>query len=403
MDTISAFFWGGYFATAAIMLAGIAHVLGQGLYRVPVNASISLSICTLFVVAYLGWLPLDDPGLQARVQAQVGILTATLLAYMLLDLFGYLRYHRLVRRAILGLAGVALVAVWLLPAVQALRAGAVVSGLLALFALGFCLRGALYGERMTWAAAGAVLSMLVTMVGLNAIVLAAAPVPWPVHAVSAVAAIVYLVIVAAALAGRYAYLIEVRRVLSQGPSYDPVTRMPSHTEALRLAEVAFYRHEGEHIQVGVLAVTIGNLYVLEQLHGRAAVNHAMFVCAGRLRRSALRQVAMGRLDDDGFLLLLGNLRDPERLVRVARAVVTRLSRPVVLSTQRDEGKIESGQTQWVADVGVGMIAVQDARIAAESALARARAMSRAALSFPGRVAFYDTLSGQIAELPRVAR
>ncbi|MBX3660115.1 MAG: diguanylate cyclase [Ramlibacter sp.] len=403
MDTISAGFWGGYFATAAIMLAGIAHVLGQGLYRVPVNASISLTICTAFVVAYLGGLPFEDADLQARVQALVGLLTATLLAYMLLDLFGYLRYHRRVRRAILGLAGLAMVAVWWLPAPQALRAGAVASGLLALFALGFCLRGARYGERMTWAAAGAVLSMLVAMAGLNAIVLANTPVAWPVHAVSAVAATVYLVIVATALAGRYAYLVEVRRVLAQGPSYDPVTRMPSHTEALRLAEVAFYRHEGEHIQVGVIAVTIGNLYALEQLHGRAAVNHAMFVCAGRLRRSALSQVTMGRLDDDGFLLLLGHLRDRTRMVRVARAVVARLSRPVVLSTQRDEGKIENGQTQWVANVGVGMIAVDDARIAAPSAVSRARAMSRTALSFEGRIAWHDSFSGEIAELPADVR
>ena len=44
-----------------------------------------------------------------------------------------------------------------------------------------------------------------------------------------------------------------------------------------------------------------NLYALEQLHGRAAFNHALFVCAGRLRRVVPQNVEMGRLGEDGFL------------------------------------------------------------------------------------------------------
>ncbi len=399
MDMISAGFWGGYFTVAAIMLLEIAYIMRHGLYQIPINAFVSLSVATAFVVVFLGGLPLDTPGTVAMVQAHVGILTATLLAYMLLELFGYLRLRVTVRMVILGLAGAAVLAVWTVGPTRAVWASALVSCCLALFALGFCLRGLYYSERMTWAASGAVFFMLVTIIGLHWTAICAGQVPWQVHAVSAVAATAYLITVAAALWGRYTYLTEVRRVLAHGPSYDPVTRMPSHTETTQLAEAAFFRHEGEHIQVGVLAVTIGNLYALEKLHGRAAFNHAMFVCAGRLHRLGLRQATMGRLGDDGFLLLLGNLRDPERLVREARTVLVRLSKPVVLSTQRDEGKIESGQTQWVADVGVGIIAVADARIAASRAVTRALSMARTALSYPGRVAWYDNDSGQISELP----
>ena len=69
---------------------------------------------------------------------------------------------------------------------------------------------------------------------------------------------------------------------------------------------------------------------------------------------------MGRLGDDGFLLLLRNMRNPERLIRLARAVVARLQRPVALSTSRDPAALESGQTYWEADVGVGATDFYDA-------------------------------------------
>lgn len=50
----------------------------------------------------------------------------------------------------------------------------------------------------------------------------------------------------------------------------------------------------------MIVVSIANLYVLEKLYGLAAMNHALFVCAGRLRRSVPAHVEMGRLGKDGF-------------------------------------------------------------------------------------------------------
>jgi GGDEF domain-containing protein len=176
-------------------------------------------------------------------------------------------------------------------------------------------------------------------------------VPWQLHALSALAATGYLAIIAAVLWGRYSYLIELRQVMAYGPAYDPVTRMRSHAETGQMVGAAFYRHDGEPLSVGVLAMSISNLYALEKLHGRAAVNHALFVTAARLRRSVSGGVEMGRLGDDGFLLLLRNMRNPERLIRLARAVVARLQRPVALSTSRDPAALESkarptGRPTW---------------------------------------------------------
>lgn len=385
------------------MLLGIVYVLARGVHRVAINSSISLAVATLFVVTYLGWLPIENPATLAMVQAHVAILTALLLAYILLDLFGFLRHGRRVRGVIVGLAGLALLLVWLLSPVNALLTGLVMSGVLALFALAFSLRGAYHGERMTLAASGAVLSMLVALCGLGWIAFSGGQAHWGVHAVSAVAASIYLVIVSWALWDRYAYLMEVRHVLACGPSFDPVTRMPSHTETSQMVDAAFFRHDGERIKVGVLAVTIGNLYALEKLHGRQAFNHALFVCASRLRRSSLRQATLGRLGEDGFLLIMRHMEDAERLIRVARRVASRLAKPVVLSTRRDDGMIEHGQTRWVAEVGVGVIAVADAQISAASAVGRARAMARTALAYPSRVAWFNRDTGRIDELPEVVR
>ena len=150
--------------------------------------------------------------------------------------------------------------------------------------------------------------------------------------------------------------------------------------------------------VGVIAVSIGNFFALEQLHGKAAVNHALFVCASRLRRCVPADVEMGRLSEDGFLLVMRNAGDMQRLVQLGRAVAQRLARPVALSTSAGAGDLEAGKAQWAAQVGVGLIATT-AKSRPSAAVAMARDMSRTAWSYSSRVAWHDQASGQIAELP----
>jgi GGDEF domain-containing protein len=186
-------------------------------------------------------------------------------------------------------------------------------------------------------------------------------------------------------------------VMAHGPSYDPVTRMRSHAETGQMVGAAFFRHEDGAKPVGVIVVSLGNLYTLENLHGRGAVNHALFICASRLRRLMPVSVEMGRLSEDGFLLLLRN-QDAQMLVQLARQVAQRLMRPVSLSTSRETSSLETGGTEWVADAGVGVLQAMP-QVRPASAVAMARAMSRTAWSYASRVAWYDHDAGQIAELP----
>jgi GGDEF domain-containing protein len=175
--------------------------------------------------------------------------------------------------------------------------------------------------------------------------------------------------------------------------------MRSHSETGQLVGDVFFRRESEARPIGVIAVCIANLYALENLHGRAAFNHALFICAGRLRRCVPRTVEMGRLGEDGFLLLARNTHDIPALAVLARQVRDGLTRPVSLSTSRDPAHIDLAGTAWMAEVGLGVLATSTGARPSQ-AVSTVRAMARTAWSYASRLAFFDPAVGHIAELPR---
>jgi GGDEF domain-containing protein len=149
-------------------------------------------------------------------------------------------------------------------------------------------------------------------------------------------------------------------------------------------------------------VSIANLYVLEKLYGLAAVNHALFVCAGRLRRTVPAHVEMGRLGEDGFLLLMRNCHDSGDLIQLARSIQAALTRTVALNTTLETGTGANQQTRWVAEAGIGVLRVSKTDARASSAVGLGRGMSRAALGYPSRIAWFDETSGEIVDMPVLA-
>jgi GGDEF domain-containing protein len=402
MDKLAYGFWGCYFGTTALMLAGSALAYARALHRIARNAALSAFASSFFVFAFLGGLPISDPDSLARFLAHVSLLVSAILAYQLFSILGLLSKPQARQRARLLLILVAaggMAAGWLLPAGQSLGLGLAIAGWLGLVALGLALRSAYRGDRLAWTAVLGVFFMLLAMLGLGWIALARGQVPWQVHALSALAGTAYLATMASALWARYFYLIELQEIMAHGPSYDPVTRMRSHTETGLMMGDAFKRQRDQPAVLGVVVVTIGNLYALEKLHGMAAVNHALFVSAGRLRRTVPAQVEMGRFSEDGFLLLLRDFSDSGELIRLAHRVGARLSRSVLLNTSLDPGLHESGQTRWEAEIGVGVLMVADPATPVATALATGRAMSRTAMSYASRVAWFDQACGEAVELP----
>ena len=401
MNTVAVGFWGAFFGSVALMLAGSLMAYVRSLHRVALRAGSTAALSALFVISYVGWLPIDDIDIEQRVLAHIAAVCSALLGLMLLELMGVRRWRgggfRL-QVAIVAVAAAVVLVGWALPAGQALALGSVLAVAVGLTALVVCMRGVQRGDRLAWMAVSAVFFMLLAIAGLSAIALGRV-VAWPLHALSALAGMAYLGIISAALWARYSYLIELREVMAHGPSYDPVTRMRSHADINQMVGSVFNHPDAEDHPVGVVAISIANLYALENLHGRFAVNHALFVCASRLRQVVPADVEMGRLGDDGFLLLTRDSHHPARLVTLARQVAQRLGRPVSLSTSPDPGAPEAQRASWVADVGVGVLAAAAPVTRPSAAVSMARAMSRTAWSYGSRIAWFDRDKREIAELP----
>lgn len=400
MDNVAVAFWGAFFGTAGLMFAGSLAAFARSQRRVALIAALSSIISALFVIAYLGWLPIGGPDAQARLLAHVAMLAAVVLALMLLAMLGRLRRREAAAPAYAILVGVGLLATalgWLLEAVQALALSSIIAFVIGSAMLAIALRSALRGDRLAWAAVSGVSFMLVAVAGLSWIALDR-DVGWPVHAASAVAGMAYLAVMAAALWSRYSYLLELAEVMAQGPAYDPVTRMRSHSETGQMLGDEFLRGRHHDARVGIIVISIANLYALENLHGRSAFNYALYRCASRLRRGVPADVAMGRLADDGFLLLVRDAHDPERLVAIARSVRERLVQPIVLESSRAPGEGDARRAEWQAEVGIGVLSAMPQSRPAQ-AVATVRAMSRTAWTYASRMAWYDAAASQIAELP----
>jgi GGDEF domain-containing protein len=399
MDPIAAGFWGAFFGTATLML-GISLAAYVRLHRrVALTAGLSAFVSAFFVAGYLGWLPLGGGAFEARLLAHLAVVVATVLSLMLMALLGLLRQPLPPVRAIAALLGadvVVLAAGWALPATGALLLATGFAFLVGCGMLVVAMRSARRGDRLAWATVGGISCMLVSLAAL-AWIAVDHDVSWPVHALSALAGMAYLSVMAAALWARYSYLLELSEVMAHGPSYDPVTRMRSHSETGQMVGDVFFHREAEARPIGVMAVCIANLYALENLHGRAAFNHALFICAGRLRRLVPQTVEMGRLGEDGFLLLTRSMDDLRSLEELARRLRERLGRPVSLSISREPGRIDGRGTSWAADVGIGVLSTST-QVRPAQAVATVRAMARTAWTYASRIAVFDAEAGQIAEM-----
>jgi GGDEF domain-containing protein len=400
-------FWGCYFGTIGLMMAGCIFGFTRSLHRVAANAALTALASAFFAVAFLGGLPVDD-GTQARLQAHVAGATSALLLCLLFSMLGLFREPRTRRRPLWLLVGLTLATVgagWLLSPWQALALGVAQAGLLGLVALAFSLRSAWRRERLARMAVVGVFFMLIALAGLGWIALEPGPVPWQLHGVSALAGTVYLATMATALWARYSYLIELRRVMAFGLDYDLVTRMPSQAQTGPMVTAAFKRFRRRPRPLGIMVISIANLHVLEKLYGLPAVHHALFVCAGRLRRAVPLSIEMGRLASDSFLLLMPDCRDSGQLIRLAHALRARLAGSLMLHTSPEIASLDhekTQQTRWSADIGVGLLRVSKADARASESVARVRGVSRTAWTCPSRVAWYDEPSGEIVAMPALA-
>ena len=396
--------WGCFFGMTVVILAGSLVAYARSLHRIALNAGLTALISAFYAVAFLGGLPIDDADTLMRFLAFLTVPIAGFLNYQFLLTLGMLKEPVAKQRALLALLALCLgvlIIGWVLSAPQALAISTLVSTLLALCALGVSLRNAIKGERLAWVAVVNVFSTLLGIAGLAWIALNRENYLLTVHVVTAVAATFYVASLAYIIWTRYEYLIELHEVMAHGPGYDPVTRMRSHQETGQMVGSIFKDFRNKPSPMGVVVLTIANLYMLEQLHGAAAVNNAFFVCAGRLHRWVPRQVEMGRLGTDGFVLIMQNCTDSKHVVNMARAIESRLRRSVKLNTSREVSQLGTGNTVWTAEIGVGVLMIANPESQGSDAIEMGKRMARTAVSYASRIAWFDHSSGEIVELPDV--
>lgn len=399
MEKIAIGLWGCFFGVVAVILIGSVFAYARSLRRIGLNAALSALASALYVAAFLSDLPADDEQAQAVFLALVALAVSALLTYLLFAVLGVLKSAAMRQRAAVWLCGMLLVVLllgWLLSARVLFMLSAATACLLGLVALAAALKKAWKGDRLAWAVVFAICCMLVTLVGLSAIALDRSKSMWTLQAVSALAATSYMSIMAAVLWSRYAYLIELHKLMAYGPSYDPVTRMRTHQETGHMVGAVFKSFRDKPQPLGIVTLTIANLYTLEQLYGAHAVNHALFICAARLRRTVPSHVEMGRLGNEGFVLVMPHCRESASLIDLARAVQARLRRPVSLNTSRE---LETQGTVWAAEMGLGVLTVSNPEVRGSDAIAMAYRMSRTAVSYVSRIAWFDHSSGETVELP----
>jgi GGDEF domain-containing protein len=402
MEKLIVGLWGCFFGMTVLILGGSVVAYLRGLHRVCMNAALTALFSALYAVAFLGGFAMGDANSLARFLAHLTVLVAGFLTYQLLMTLGLLRTPDSRQRTayvLMAFCAAVLLAGWVLQPLQALAISSVASCLLALFALMTSFRNAVKGERLAWVAVVSVFCILVALAGFAWIALRRDQALLSVHVITAVAATLYVASLAHVMWTRYVYLIELHEVMAHGPGYDPVTRMRSHQETGQMVGDIFKGFRDKPAPLGVVVLTIANLYALEQLHGMPAVNNAFFVCAGRLRRWVPRQVEMGRLGKDGFLLIMQNCTDSKRVIDMARAVEARLRRSVTLNTNRDVSQLGSGSTVWVADIGVGVLVVANPAAQGSEAISAALRMSRTAVSYASKIAWFDHSSAEPVELP----
>lgn len=392
-------FWGAFFGCSAVALLVAVLAFTRAARRIAITGSLAALVSAAYALVFLGWVPIESREILHRLQAITAMASATVLGLLLLMLLGAYRQEATLPwmrglLAIIAIAGLAVAA--LLPArialVVAIGAVAVItSGAVVVSAL-----SAWRGERAGWLTLGALPSVTVAMAGVNWYAFHPDRTPWHVHAISATGGIIYLLFVATAMWTRYSYLLEVRRALEHGPTFDPVSRMPAYEPRAPSSELL---GPASAKGCGVVVVSIANLEMLEQLHGRASYNHALFACASRLRRLAFPGVEVARLREDGFVIVTRHPGDAQQLVDQARHLHRRLSRPVVLGTSRDVQRLEASGAIWAPRVGVGVL-FETADVPLEVAIAGARDVSRTAWTYPSGMAWYDDVAGTIEELPR---
>src|SRR6478735_9186610 len=202
MGTVAVAFWGAFFGTVNLLLAAALIAFSRSARRVAMSGSLSALMSGLYVLVFLGWVPVDDPDVLMRLRAHLGAICAAVLGLLLFWTLGELRDPRRAARANAAMAMLTLTTLasgWLLTPVGALALSTAMEVLVVAMAWSASLGSALRGARFGVLSAFGVSCMTACIVGLTWFAFDPDALDWRGHALTGLAGIAFVSTMAGAL------------------------------------------------------------------------------------------------------------------------------------------------------------------------------------------------------------
>lgn len=119
-------------------------------------------------------------------------------------------------------------------------------------------------------------------------------------------------------------------------THDALTGLPNRELVQQRLVAALARASSIHLPVGVLSLDLDHFGQVNERHGQQ-VGDAALAAVGRRLASVLRAGdSAGRLGEDEFLVVAGDVPDESALAELVKRIEATVSRPIVLGAERTE-------------------------------------------------------------------
>jgi GGDEF domain-containing protein len=371
-----------------------------------------VSALGLFVATGSGWLAAMHTGLSAQTLQKLTLLSGPVSACIAtLGLRQFLRAYQRdvwVQTSLLVsavVAGAATLAVFWPNYEQALQWVVVVDLGCSVLALTLALRAYWKGDRFARPMAWACVALIFAVVGIHAMALRTIDGNFALQAVSAIAIVGYLVGSGLAIWRRNTEYLRMRRALSLHQEKDLLTQLWTGEALAQRVDKTIARARRNRIETAIVCIQVFNASQLRQDLGDNAVEQLIYNFAARVRHNAGSSNELGRYDDNSFVVLVENVKQPSALRTLGLRLAGGTRRPYMINPR------SSAPRQFSADIGVGiarLAAGGDTRLTrplgadaelglngagtARAAMSDALELAKAAQKMPSRVAILDAYS-----------
>jgi GGDEF domain-containing protein len=371
-----------------------------------------VSALGLFVATGSGWLAAMNTGLSVQLLQKLTLCSGPIAACIAtLGLRQFLRaYQRdaLVQISLLVSAVVAagsVCAVFWPHYTQALQWVAMVDLGCSVWALALTLRAYWKGDRFARPMAWACVALIFAVVGIHAITLRTIDGNFAFQVVSAIAIVGYLVGSGLAIWRRNTEYLRMRRALSLHQEKDLLTQLWTGEALAQRVDKTITRARRNRSETAIVCIQVFNAPQLRQDLGDNAVEQLIYNFAARVRHNAGSSNELGRYDDNSFVVIVENVKQPSALRTLGLRLAGGTRRPYMINPR------SSSPRQFSADIGVGiarLAAGGNARAprplgsdmqfglgglgAAQEAMHDASELTKAAQTMPSRVAILDAYS-----------